>query len=467
MVVAPLPIPFWVVPTGWVGAAVSLLLLGRALFWDWFRVGRFHQTRRCPKCWYDLRGHTDLRCPECGHEAKSERQLHRSNRRWRTAFFALGLYAISYVAVIAAKLAYLDFYKHLPNWLVVLVVPDPFGFNHRYSDPIFTPGERLLSELWQRYADRRLSLNQRRSVLHHAYTPNRPPVVLHSRSTWPRGVPIWYTASTAFDYVLPWNITLELPGSAPEQIAKFPWHMPERYSLSEEYVSFPQYTLTPEPLLKNAGNAATGTELHGRLKIVEAGDLVWDEAFGSDLTLVDSVDDAIQVIAGPAADADVSVLLSSQLRLSRDRAWLCVRNASCDRLTNMTLALRIELRHADQITCSCDLTWRDLGPRAESSPASAAVADPNGAPAKPPAGDWEDDLENHRPWDWRGDAEPDNSITTLITGDIAQLRSASLSDPAWTLRITGDPIAALRDLDSKKCWRGELTLPASILIAHP
>lgn len=51
-----------------------------ALLWD-----RARGRRRCPKCWYDMAGVPGMRCPECGREAKSERRLGRTRRRWRWA----------------------------------------------------------------------------------------------------------------------------------------------------------------------------------------------------------------------------------------------------------------------------------------------------------------------------------------------------------------------------------------------
>jgi hypothetical protein len=65
---------------GWTIGAAGMVLLLWALFWD-----RSRGRRRCPKCWYDMAGVPGLRCPECGKEAKSERQLSATRRRWRWA----------------------------------------------------------------------------------------------------------------------------------------------------------------------------------------------------------------------------------------------------------------------------------------------------------------------------------------------------------------------------------------------
>lgn len=56
----------------------GLLLLYWALCRD-----RSRGRRRCPKCWYDLRGSETLTCSECGYTAKRERQFFKTRRRWR------------------------------------------------------------------------------------------------------------------------------------------------------------------------------------------------------------------------------------------------------------------------------------------------------------------------------------------------------------------------------------------------
>jgi len=65
-------------------AAIGLALLIWALVGD-----RSRGRRRCPKCWYDMRGSPTLRCPECGHVVWNEGELYRSRRRRKTAWLAI------------------------------------------------------------------------------------------------------------------------------------------------------------------------------------------------------------------------------------------------------------------------------------------------------------------------------------------------------------------------------------------
>src|SRR5688572_28644873 len=69
-----------------------------ALLWD-----RARGRRRCPSCWHDLAGVPGLRCPECGKEARSERRLFRTRRRWRWVVVGIGLTAIVAPTVHAYK----------------------------------------------------------------------------------------------------------------------------------------------------------------------------------------------------------------------------------------------------------------------------------------------------------------------------------------------------------------------------
>src|SRR5258705_387983 len=65
---------------GGAGVVAGLALLAVALFAD-----RSRGRRRCGKCWDDMGGVPGLVCPECGREAKGERGLLRTRRRWRLA----------------------------------------------------------------------------------------------------------------------------------------------------------------------------------------------------------------------------------------------------------------------------------------------------------------------------------------------------------------------------------------------
>ncbi len=58
----------------------------RALFAD-----RARGRRRCPRCWHDLSRTPGLTCSECGFQARHERQLARTRRRWGIAAASIGI----------------------------------------------------------------------------------------------------------------------------------------------------------------------------------------------------------------------------------------------------------------------------------------------------------------------------------------------------------------------------------------
>src|SRR6185436_9709920 len=72
----------------WVLGGGGALVAARALLAD-----RARGRRRCQRCWYDMAGAPPpgLKCPECGREARSERALFRTRRRWRRAMAGVAL----------------------------------------------------------------------------------------------------------------------------------------------------------------------------------------------------------------------------------------------------------------------------------------------------------------------------------------------------------------------------------------
>lgn len=111
------------------GGAVALAglgLLGWALLGDRVRTRRARRRgdlRRCPRCWYDMSATEGLVCPECGRDARRERRLGRSHRRWRWA--AVGL---AVVAVGAGTIAFPHgrggvWRRWLPDTVVIALIP--------------------------------------------------------------------------------------------------------------------------------------------------------------------------------------------------------------------------------------------------------------------------------------------------------------------------------------------------------
>ncbi|TVQ58054.1 MAG: HEAT repeat domain-containing protein [Phycisphaerales bacterium] len=75
-------------PFIWSGALVAGLCGVALLAWALF-ADRARGRRRCGRCWYPMDHAASLRCPECGHEAKNDRGLYRTRRRWKWAAASL------------------------------------------------------------------------------------------------------------------------------------------------------------------------------------------------------------------------------------------------------------------------------------------------------------------------------------------------------------------------------------------
>jgi hypothetical protein len=92
---------------GYTLAAAGVLVLLWALFWD-----RSRGRRRCPKCWYDMRGVPALKCPECGVSATSERGLLRTRRHWRIGCAG---FLFAYLALATARLTHESWTAYVPT----------------------------------------------------------------------------------------------------------------------------------------------------------------------------------------------------------------------------------------------------------------------------------------------------------------------------------------------------------------
>jgi len=91
----------------WSFAAVGLVVVAWALFWD-----RSRGRRRCPKCWYDMSGTPEIDrkcrtvavCPECGMSANRGSMLLRTRRRWRWAAASLLVIPLIYIVSVRARI---------------------------------------------------------------------------------------------------------------------------------------------------------------------------------------------------------------------------------------------------------------------------------------------------------------------------------------------------------------------------
>jgi hypothetical protein len=119
-------------------AAGGVVLLGWSLWWD-----RPRGRKRCPKCWYDMSGAAGLVCPECGKDARRERRLLKTRRRWGWATLAvvllLAAYPVRQVPIVRRD----GWWAAAPTWAVILAVPylehrGELRRSTRWRDPLYS-----------------------------------------------------------------------------------------------------------------------------------------------------------------------------------------------------------------------------------------------------------------------------------------------------------------------------------------
>ena len=114
---------YWI--SAWIVCFGALVLIIWALFWD-----RPRGRRRCPKCWYDMRGSDSLTCSECGHTARRERQLYKTRRRMRCVGLAVMIILLGYGLHATPAVREIGWFGIFPNTLIIRcvgLVKDPDG----------------------------------------------------------------------------------------------------------------------------------------------------------------------------------------------------------------------------------------------------------------------------------------------------------------------------------------------------
>ncbi|MCC7388373.1 MAG: hypothetical protein IT431_06355 [Phycisphaerales bacterium] len=106
----------------WLSGGV-LAAAGLALLWWSLLRDRARGRRRCPRCWYDMGGVPGLVCPECGWDARRERRLGRTKRKWRWAAIGGLVWIIAFSLGVTPRVRLYGPASLLPTTLLLWASP--------------------------------------------------------------------------------------------------------------------------------------------------------------------------------------------------------------------------------------------------------------------------------------------------------------------------------------------------------
>lgn len=170
----------WTLDQPWVFYATAGLLglFGLRAAYAGLLGDRARGRRRCPRCWYDLRGSPLPRCSECGFVAKRERQFFRARRRWRLAAVGFLLLGGAGSLSLAPKIRRDGWLSVVPT--TALLLASAAGGSIRGFPPS-PPADPIGAELDRRGAAAHLADWQWAYIV-------RDKVSIRHRKRWPAGV---------------------------------------------------------------------------------------------------------------------------------------------------------------------------------------------------------------------------------------------------------------------------------------
>jgi hypothetical protein len=486
-----------------IGAGLALagvMLVAWALFWD-----RARGRRRCPRCWYDMAGVPGLVCPECGQEAKYDRGLRRTRRRWGAAVAGLIL-AMSSVIVWSVPVARARGWPAaLPN--AVLLAALPWMEAPTYQDRTAAAGgtpmparRRVYDELIeQRLKENRLAPWERRWLIercirgdarhraateewrqkyvkvletmhraaqfaqqlklepeHLAATPNlllidmgdrelwriREGLALASirtRQRWPVGEPLMFTVDTrVFWPRMPqtrWTVTVK---SRLEEALPLTWELTTHSTLIPNLAHEPHGGIARAP--------QRGVLFH--VRVVEMSSSA-NPKQRTERVLLDTVVRHPVVVSGTpldilepiACEATTAALLAELQPVCRWRPsfWQEDQEEAVVLLfggrngrallrplaatPGLTLGVRIELLRDGQVVADGETYW-------------TALATMTGGPY----------------------LMGSSNVSLRLRSEVGT-RTAQDDEAAWSVRLTGDPVVALRNFEATHFWVGVVERP--------
>jgi hypothetical protein len=396
----------------WSATGGGLLLATWAIWWD-----RSRGRRRCPKCWYDMSATVGLTCPECGTDAGTERRLFRTRRRLSCIAVALTLVLVGPAGIVATGLLKGNWRSNMPT-LVLVALAEAKG----WPEPPVWPGKSVTEELMHRRPGMGTWWLKRVSNRMARWSFTYRPV-------WPKGVPLavqpgktfWYGEQTRAtrlslqtDGMQEWS-TLEFGGSRVNCQAAW-W--------DDQYA-------TLDPLQRGDKHFAvqlrTDPQNGWGCAVVPGTPPAWAGSLKFPIRVVDSIDEAI----GPVQSQQVEQELRSSLSIvnqGKCGLGIGVALSGTARLQGIAVAIRVEVRHRDQVVAVAR-GW-DTG-------------DGFGDLSGPASRVFDGDLR----------LESDGTSRTIYEAIFAS------ADDSWQVVVSGDGALALRDFAATAYWAGTFSIP--------
>lgn len=400
---------------------MPLVLAGLWFLWRSYRdPGR--RLRRCPQCWYDMRGLAGFICPECGRDAVEERNLHRRRRRAGLTWAGLALILGGYLTGTAPTIRRVGETGLVPTTALLLIArpPDnPIEFpNFNVGTSRFPGAGPTRADRWFRELQRRVSMGAvpqwQLSLL---YQRDLDRVIL-CRDRWPAGEPMcirlgagWFGAPARPRLL---RVTPRLPDAKPiEQQVFFTGAIPGATSWQGIQRHDQPYTLPPLP--------AGTTRITFDVEVLEFGGTEPTTVFKGTVTKPVHAAATMHEVIKPIESETITAIIRERLRVSLGNSPEPYVHASLDNIAGLqgvTTGILLEFFHGDEHVASAHV----------------------------------------RPATWT----PMTGAATLY-GDIPRVIT-SLDDPAWRVRVSGHAPSAIRDFQGTAYWVGSFEKNLSDLL---
>ena len=431
----------WTAWLWWSGGAM-LGLLGLWLsYWSLLK-DRAKGRRRCPKCWYDMSGTDSPTCSECGRTTKHEKKFYKTHRHWRWGALALLVYLAAVGSALIPKIKRDGAGSLVSNttlvWGLVFSTDadDWIGREvfQRISNRLFSHDElksffdrcangdlfaRPISNRWKVKYGELIELTEfelyrfgqiagdGQEVPNDALWALPVELEFKTRDPWPAGVPLfiearmqsWWPYPTGHSIVvtprLPDAETLQFGG--PLRGILLPLTEVQETTIEFDYTVSRARVRQPKPLYETV---ATGTK---RITI----------------RIAEQLKDDFK----PIRDKQLDEILEAELSYKLTRIDGKVRAIMFDTramgspdLEGLAFGVVLEFIFDDEVVASWPF------------------------------------------WIMGGKSGAFGGRMSAYEGDFEKLRQTPSTD-GWTLRVRSDPEIALRVIEAKKYWEGEITIP--------